>query len=192
MSQASLLLKKICEGLNSSELAKLTASIVISVPFQWNILCDSIIQFQQRVKPAQPDPNVNAVQQTPTRTPVCFKCGAAHYMRECRILVCKYCGQNHKHADCSKTGQKTFCTKCRSRYHNTEGHFKYVPEGVKLRPQGINVIEATSFLEGAVSMDMDHTCNHFENTKILIDTGALIPVSVSIFLLTICKVKLVT
>jgi len=109
MSQASLLLKKICEGLNSSELAKLTASIVISVPFQWNILCDSIIQFQQRVKPAQPDPNVNAVQQTPIRTPVCFKCGAAHYMRDCRILVCKYCGQNHKHADCSKTGQRTFC-----------------------------------------------------------------------------------
>ena len=136
MSQASLLLKKICEGLNSSELAKLTASIVISVPFQWNILCDSIIQFQQRVKPAQPDPNVNAVQQTPTKTPVCFKCGLAHYMHECRILVCKYCGQNHKHADCSKTGQKTFCAKCKSRYHNTEGHFKYVPEGVKLRPQG--------------------------------------------------------
>ena len=43
MSQASLLLKKICEGMNSSELAKLTASIVISVPFQWNTLCDSVI-----------------------------------------------------------------------------------------------------------------------------------------------------
>ena len=52
MSQVSLLLKKICEGLCSSELAKLTASIVISVPFQWNTLCDSVIQFQQRVKPA--------------------------------------------------------------------------------------------------------------------------------------------
>ena len=32
MSQASLLLKKICEGFCSSDLAKLTASIVISVP----------------------------------------------------------------------------------------------------------------------------------------------------------------
>ena len=33
MSQASLLLKKICEGFYSTELANLTASIVISVPF---------------------------------------------------------------------------------------------------------------------------------------------------------------
>jgi len=38
MSQASLLLKKICEGFCSSDLAKLTASIVISVPFQWTTL----------------------------------------------------------------------------------------------------------------------------------------------------------
>ena len=115
-------------------------------------------------------------------------------MPDCRILVCKYCGQNHKHADCAKTGQETFCAKCKSRYHNTDGHFKYVPEGVKLRPQGINVIEATSFLEGAVSMDIDHTGNHFENTKILNDTGALIPASLSvrIFSLTICKANSVT
>ena len=42
------------------------------------------------------------------------------------------------------------------------------------------MIEATSFLECAVSMDMDHTGNHFENTKILNDTGALIPTGVAI------------
>ena len=180
MSQASLLLKKICEGLNSSELAKLTASIVISVPFQWNMLCDAITQFQQRTKPAQTDPNVNAVQQTPTRTPVCFKCGAAHYMRDCRVLVCRYCGENHKHASCSKSGQKTFCVKCKSKFHNLQGHFKYAPDNQKFRNPEINVIKATSFLEGAVSMDMDHTGNHFENTKILIDTGALIPTGVAI------------
>jgi len=29
-------------------------------------------------------------------------------------------------------------------------------------------------------MDMDHTGNHFKNTKILIDTGALIPTGVAI------------
>ena len=180
VSQASLLQKKICEGLISSELARLSASIVISVPFQWNILCDSIIQFQQRVKPTQSEANVHAVQQTQARSPVCFKCGASHYMRDCKVLVCKYCGQNHKHADCAKSGQKMFCSKCSSGYHNVEGHFKYVPDEVKLRPQGIIVIEATSFLEGAVSMDTDHSGNHFENTKILIDTGALIPTGVAI------------
>ena len=42
------------------------------------------------------------------------------------------------------------------------------------------MIEATSFLEGSVSMDMDSTGKHFENTKILIDTGALIPTGVAI------------
>ena len=42
------------------------------------------------------------------------------------------------------------------------------------------MIEATSFLEVAVSMDMDSTGNHFEDTKILIDTGALIPTGVAI------------
>jgi len=42
------------------------------------------------------------------------------------------------------------------------------------------MIEATSFLEGAVSMEMNSTGKHFENTKILIDTGALIPTGVAI------------
>ena len=42
------------------------------------------------------------------------------------------------------------------------------------------MIEATSFLEGAISMDSDHTGNHFEDTKILIDMGALIPTGVAI------------
>jgi len=45
MPLASLLLKKI----NSTELAKLTASLVITLPFQWVRLCDSILQFQQRI-----------------------------------------------------------------------------------------------------------------------------------------------
>ena len=40
MSQAYLLVKKICDGFLSSELAKLTASVVITVPFQWNVLVD--------------------------------------------------------------------------------------------------------------------------------------------------------
>jgi len=132
------------------------------------------------VKATNPEANVNAVQQPPTRSPVCFKCGAPHYMRDCRILICKHCGMNHQPSTCSKSGQKTFCTKCKSRNHNLEGHFKYVPEGVKLRPQNINVIEPTSFLEGAVSMDGNHSGKTFINSKILIDTGALIPTGVAI------------
>ena len=37
------------------------------------------------------------------------------------------------------------------------------------------MIEATSFLEGAISMDTECTGRNFINTKLLIDTGALIP-----------------
>ena len=103
-SQASLLLKKICEGFISAELARLTASLVVSVPFRWNTLCDSVIQFQQRVKTSHPEQNVNTFQQKGSKPPTCFKCGAAHYMRDCKVLICRYCGQNHKHSDCAKSG----------------------------------------------------------------------------------------
>ena len=180
MSQASLLLKKICEGLQSSELAKLTASIIVVVPFQWNTLCESILQFSQRVRVNNPETHVNAVQQPPSKSPVCFKCGAAHYMKDCRLLICKHCGLQHQHSECSRAGQRTFCSKCKSKFHNLEGHFKFAPDNVKPRPQGINMIEPTSFLEGAVSMDGNHSGNIFVNSKILIDTGALIPTGVAI------------
>ena len=47
MSQASLIMKKICEGLNSTELSRLAASIVVITPFNWSSVCDSVKQFQQ-------------------------------------------------------------------------------------------------------------------------------------------------
>ena len=101
-------------------------------------------------------------------------------MRDCRTLVCCCCGEQHKHSDCVKNRQKTYCGKCKSRYHNVEGHFEFAPANQKPRRSDINLIEATSFLEGAISMDMGCTGENFENTKILIDTGALIPSGVAI------------
>ena len=99
MSQASLLLKKIFCGFNLTELARLTASILITVPFQWTTLCDSVLQFQQQVKNTHPEQNVNAIQQKETKPPVCYKCGSAHYVHDCKTMVCRYCGQNHRHSD---------------------------------------------------------------------------------------------
>ena len=174
------MLKKICDGFSSTELARLTASIVVTVRFQWTTLCDSVLQFQQRVKNTHTEQNVNAIQQKEAKPPVCFKCGMAHYVRDCRTLVCRYCRQNHKHSDCAKSGQKTYCVKCKSKYHNEEGHYKFAPDNHKPRRSNINLIEVTSFLEGAISMDIDCTGKNFENTKILIDTGTLIPTGVSI------------
>ena len=58
-----------------------------------------------------------------------------------------------------------------------EGHFKFFP---KTQNSGINMIEATSFLEGALSTNMDCTGKDFVKTKLLIDTCALIPSGVAI------------
>jgi len=54
MSQASLVMKKICDRFQSTELARLAASIVVNTLFQWTYICDSISQFQQRVKSTHP------------------------------------------------------------------------------------------------------------------------------------------
>ena len=170
MSQASLLLKKICDGFNSTELGKLTASIVVTLPFQWATLCDSILQFQQRIRSTHPQQNINAIQQREVRQPTCLKCGAGHLVRECKALFCWYCRGLHKHIDFAKSGQPTYCVKCKSKYHNVEGHFKHFSSNQKPKRSDINMIETTSFLEGAISMDMECTGRNFINTKLLIDT----------------------
>ena len=144
MSQASLLLKKICKGFQSTELARLTASVVITVPFQWTVLCDSVLQFQQRVKTSYPEQNVNTIQKE-TR-PQCFKCGGDHRVRECKTLECRYWGQNHKNSDCVKNGQRTYCVKCRSKSHNVEGHFKYAPDNQKPRRSDINFVPGRCYI----------------------------------------------
>ena len=71
MSQASLLLQKICQGMLSSDLSKLTATIVVTLPFQWNSLVDSILQFHQRVQAQQPPQGVHAIQQKESKPPTC-------------------------------------------------------------------------------------------------------------------------
>ena len=101
-------------------------------------------------------------------------------MRNCKTLVCRYCGQAHKHADCAKNSQRTYCVKCKSKFHNQEGHYRFSPDNQKPRRSDINMIKATSFLEGAVSTGMDCTGENFITTKLLINTGALIPSSVAI------------
>ena len=180
MSQASLIMKKICEGLKAVELSRLAASIVITTPFNWSNVCDSIKQLQQRTSNTHPQQNVHAiaVPQREKKTISCYRCGLNHLLKDCRALVCKYCGEGHKH--CSRYGERTYCSTCRSKFHNKEGHFWYAPDAVKPRKADINVIEATSFLEGAVSMDMENSGENFINTKLLVDTGTLIPSGVGI------------
>ena len=70
ISQASLLLQKISQEMLSSDLSKLTATIVVTLPFQWNSLVDSILQFHQRVQAQQPPQGVHAIQQKESKPPV--------------------------------------------------------------------------------------------------------------------------
>ena len=74
MNQSSLLVQKVCQGMISSELSKMTSTIVVTLPLQWNFLVDSILQFQQPVQAQQPPQNVHVIQQREFRLPVCYKC----------------------------------------------------------------------------------------------------------------------
>ena len=169
MSQASLIVKKIVEGLESPELSKLAASIVIQIPFSWSHLCDSIKQFRTRIKAPQHQQSLHAINMQPREKKrlKCYRCSADHLLKECRELQCRYCGQPHKHTECAKSGQKMFCSLCRSTYHNDPGHFKYAPAAVRPRRQDINVIEPTSFIDGAISADSGLSGESFVNTKAL-------------------------
>ena len=84
MSQASLIMKKICKGLDSSELSRLAASIVVSIPFNWASICDSLKQFQMRVKISHPQQNVHAiaVPSRDRRKLVCYRCSADHLLKD--------------------------------------------------------------------------------------------------------------
>ena len=120
MSQASLVMKKICDGFQSTELARLAASIVVTTPFQWSYICDSISQFQQRVKSTHLQQNVHAmaVPQREKKVPCCWKCGQDHLLKDFRAIVCRFCGDSHQQSKCAKNGERTFCNICKSKFHN--------------------------------------------------------------------------
>jgi len=174
MSQASLLVQKVRQGMLSSELSKMSSTIVVTLPFQWNSLVDSNLQFNQRVQARQPPQSVHAIQQREFKPPFCYKCGQKHLLRDFKVLFCKYCGG-------SLSCQPTFCNKCQSKFHNSDGHFRHIPSNKAPRSPDINLInsiEATSFVEGVISVDNKGT--NFVESKLLIDTGALIPSGIAI------------
>ena len=181
MSQASLLVQKVCRGMLSSDLSKMSSTVIVTLPFQWNSLVDSKLQFNQRVQARQPPQSVHAIQQKEFKPPICYKCGQEHLLRDCKVLFCKYCGWPHRNNACSLNGTPTNCNKCSSKYHNSQGHFPHIPSNRALRRPDINLInsiEAILFVEGAVSVDNKGT--NFVESKLLIDTGALIPSGIAI------------
>ena len=62
--------------------------------------------------------------------------------------------------------------KCQSKFHNSNGHFRHIPSNKAPQRSDINLIE------GAISID--NTGTNFVETKLLIDTGVLIPSGIAV------------
>ena len=72
VNQASLVLQKVVSGLRSKDLAQLTSSYVINLPFNFNSLRDCVVQYETRV-PSHP----LAIQALAINTLRCFKCNGS-------------------------------------------------------------------------------------------------------------------
>ena len=68
MNQASIVIQRIVAGLKNRDLATLTSSIVIMLPFSFNQFRDTVTQFASRLPP--PSPAVHAIDLLS-----CWKCG---------------------------------------------------------------------------------------------------------------------
>ena len=78
MNQTSTVLQKEVAGLRSKDLAQLTSSFVIVLPFNFNVFRDTICQFESRL-PSTP-PVVHAIDVLQ-----CWKCGGQHLQRVCGV-----------------------------------------------------------------------------------------------------------
>ena len=97
VNQASLVLQKVVNGLRSKDLAQLTSSFVITLPFNYNLFQDVVVQYEMRL-PSHPPAvhTINALK--------CFKCQEQHLVKDCTVICCIQCAGRHK-ASQSPTGE---------------------------------------------------------------------------------------
>ena len=175
INQASLVLQKVVTGSRSQELSQLTSSFVITKPFNFNLFRDVVIQYQMRL-PSQP-PAVNTIS-----TLKCFKCQGQHMVKVCTVVCCLRCAGPHKASQCKIPQDNLTCNKCSLSNHNTAGHVEFRR---KREPQVEEVAvysitsDATSFMDGAVSINNGGK-DSFVNSKLLVNTGALLPSGIAI------------
>ena len=74
INQASLVLQKVVSGLKSKDLAQLTSSYVITLPFNFNSFRDCVVQYETRI--TSHPPAVHAI-----TTLKCFKCNGQHLVQ---------------------------------------------------------------------------------------------------------------
>ena len=81
VNQASLVITKIVNGLKNRDLAQLTSSYIISLPFNFTVFRDFVAQDEQQI-PTQSS-SVHAI--TNLR---CYRCEGNHLLCDCRKLKC--------------------------------------------------------------------------------------------------------
>ena len=178
MNQASTVIQRVVAGLKNRDLATLTSSIVIVLPFNNNTFRDTVCQFESRLPP--PSPAVHAINLLS-----CWKCGGEHLQRDCTVLSCFRCSGSHKTANCKLPKSKLNCSKCNLKNHTTEAH-KQLPGRSTPRAETGEEIgvftcfsSATSFVDGGISLKNEGK-PFFVNSKLLVDTGALMPSGIAI------------
>ena len=171
VNQASLVLQKIVSGLKSRELAHLTSSFVITMPFNYNSFRDVVKQFERRL-PSHP-PAVHAI--TALK---CYKCQGPHLVKECPVVKCFKCSGPHKTSLCKVKQDKLNCARCNLSNHTTAGHFEFpgknTPRAQNGEETGVFTCfsTGTSFVDGAVYI-CNGGKNSFINSKLLVDTCLL-------------------
>ena len=177
-NQVSLVLQKVVSGLRNKDLAQLTSSYVIALPFNFNSFRDCVIQYEMRI-PSHP-PAVHAI--TSLR---CFKCNGQHLVRDCTVVCCMKCAGQHKTNLCKVPQEKPNCNKCSLSNHTTSAHIEF-PRKSAPRAGGVEEVgvftcfsAGTSFVDGAVSINNGGK-DSFVNSKLLVHTGALLPSRIAI------------
>ena len=178
MNQTSTVIQKVVGGLRNKDLAQLTSSVVIQLPFSFNKFRDIITQFELRLP--SPPLAVNAISAVK-----CFKCSGSHLARECSVVSCFKCAGEHKTVMCKLPQNKFHCSRCNMKNHTTEGHRDLpVRRAPRVEPgEEVGVFTCyntgTSFVDGAVSINNGGKI-FFVNSKLLVDTGALLPSGIAI------------
>ena len=84
LNQTSTVIQKVVGGLRNKDLAQLTSSVVITLPFNFNNFRDIVTQFELRLP--SPPPTVHAISALK-----CYRCQGPHLAQECSAVSCFKC-----------------------------------------------------------------------------------------------------
>ena len=172
------MIQKVVSGLKNRDLAQLTSSVVITLPFNFNNFRDIVTQFELRFP--SPPPAVHAISALK-----CYRCQGPHLAKECSLVSCFKCAGQHKTTQCKVPQNKLQCTKCSMSNYTTARHREFPGKSAPRAGNGEEVgvftcyNASTSFVDGAVSINNGGK-NFFVNSKLLVDTGALLPSGIAI------------